>query len=222
MKNDQIRFTQRKIKKNYRSITGHFPSVKNKTSVAFESKLEKALFLSLEFDNSVLTYHEQPQIEIEFRNKTKTYSADCYIQRIEEGVEKEILVEVKYSSEIEKDQEYFNERFNSIQKAAKKLGVDFEIYTEQNHSQIYLENLDFLYRYKENPLKNQYESQILEVLKENSLLSAYDLALAISSNPIDYALIANSIWDLVVKGKLKTDLEKEALTMKSLVELTHG
>jgi len=37
--NIMISFPQRKIKKNYRSVTGHFPSVKNNKSVAYESKL---------------------------------------------------------------------------------------------------------------------------------------------------------------------------------------
>ena len=48
-----ITFIQRKLQKNYRSITGHFPSVKNNKSIAFESKLESELFLSLEFDDDV-------------------------------------------------------------------------------------------------------------------------------------------------------------------------
>ena len=38
MKNDHIVFNQRKIKKNYCSITEHFPSVKNNKSIGFESK----------------------------------------------------------------------------------------------------------------------------------------------------------------------------------------
>ena len=51
-----ISFPQRQIKKNYRSITGHFPSIKNNRSVAYESKLEKAFFLTLEFDDTVESY----------------------------------------------------------------------------------------------------------------------------------------------------------------------
>ena len=57
MYDDAITFGQRQIKKNYRSITGHFPSIKNNTSLGFESKLEKAHFLSLEFNNEVISYH---------------------------------------------------------------------------------------------------------------------------------------------------------------------
>ena len=36
MENLSLQFSKRKIKKNYRSITGHFPSIKNNTSIGFE------------------------------------------------------------------------------------------------------------------------------------------------------------------------------------------
>ena len=102
MKNSAIKFSQRKIKKNYRSITGHFPSIKNNTSIGFESKLEKAHFLALEFDNEVISYKEQPQIEIFFNGKNQIYSADCYIKRVKNSSKKDSIVEVKYTNEIEK------------------------------------------------------------------------------------------------------------------------
>ncbi|MBF7070739.1 hypothetical protein [Aliarcobacter butzleri] len=90
MKDSVIKFTQRKVKKNYRSITGHFPSIKNDTSIGFESKLEKAHFLALEFDNQVISYQEQPQIEIFFNGKNQIYSADCYIKRVKSSSKKRL------------------------------------------------------------------------------------------------------------------------------------
>ena len=75
-----ITFNQRKVGKNYRSLTGHFPSIKNNKSIAFESKLENSFFLTLEFEDSVSSYQEQPQIEISLNGKKKIYSADCYIK----------------------------------------------------------------------------------------------------------------------------------------------
>ena len=148
MEDSPIKFSQRKIKKNYRSITGHFPSIKNNTSIGFESKLEKAHFLALEFDNEVISYQEQPQIEIFFNGKNQIYSADCYIKRVKNSSKKDSIVEVKYTNEIEKKKEYFEKRFESAKISSNKLNLDFEVYTEQNHSEIYLDNLDFLYRYK--------------------------------------------------------------------------
>ena len=219
MEDSPIKFSQRKIKKNYRSITGHFPSIKNNTSIGFESKLEKAHFLALEFDNEVISYQEQPQIEIFFNGKNQIYSADCYIKRVKNSSKKDSIVEVKYTNEIEKKKEYFEKRFESAKISSNKLNLDFEVYTEQNHSEIYLDNLDFLYRYKLYPIENKYENQIIDLLKENKKISAFELANLISQNLIDYPTISNCIWDLVCKEKLKSDLQSAKVTMNSFVEL---
>ena len=221
MENSAIKFSQRTINKNYRSITGHFPSIKNNTSIGFESKLEKAHFLSLEFDNEVISYQEQPQIEIFVNGKKQIYSADCYIQRIKNSSKKDSIVEVKYTKELEKRKDYFEERFQSATISANKLNLDFEIYTEKIHSEIYLDNLDFLYRYKLQPIENKYEDQILKMVSKNHKISAFNLANLISENPIEYGLISNCIWDLVCKEKLKTNLELSKITMNSLVELSY-
>ena len=221
MENSTIKFSQRKIKKNYRSITGHFPSIKNNTSIGFESKLEKAHFLSLEFDNEVISYQEQPQIEICINGNDKIYSADCYIKRSKNSNKKDSIVEVKYTNEIEKRKDYFEKKFEAAKTSANKLNLDFEIYTEKIHSEIYLDNLDFLYRYKLQPIENKYENQILKMVNKNHKISAFDLANLISKNPIEYALISNCIWDLVCKEKLKTNLELSKITMNSLVELSY-
>ena len=221
MENSTIKFSQRKIKKNYRSITGHFPSIKNNTSIGFESKLEKAHFLSLEFDNEVISYQEQPQIEICINGNDKIYSADCYIKRTKTSLKKDSIVEVKYTNEIEKRKEYFEKKFEASTISANKLNLDFEVYTEKIHSEIYLDNLDFLYRYKLQPIENKYEDQILKILNKKNKISAFDLANLVSENPIEYGLISNCIWDLVCKEKLKTNLELVKITMNSLVELNY-
>ena len=215
-----IKFSQRKIKKNYRSITGHFPSIKNNTSIGFESKLEKAHFLALEFDNEVISYQEQPQIEIFFNGKNQIYSADCYIKRVKNSSKKDSIVEVKYTNEIEKKKEYFEKRFESAKVSSNKLNLDFEVYTDEIHNEIYLDNLDFLYRYKLYPIENKYENQIIDLLKENKKISAFELANLISQNLKDYPIISNCIWDLVCKEKLKSDLQSAKVTMNSFVELS--
>ena len=220
MEDSPIKFSRRKIKKNYRSITGHFPSIKNNTSIGFESKLEKAHFLALEFDNEVISYQEQPQIEIFFNGKNQVYSADCYIKRVKDSSKKDSIVEVKYTNEIEKKKEYFERRFESARISANKLNLDFEVYTEKNHSEIYLDNLDFLYRYKLYPIENKYENKIINLVKQNKRVSAFELANLISQNLIDYPTISNCIWDLVCKEKLKSDLQSAKVTMNSFVELS--
>lgn len=218
MSDNHISFTQRKIKKNYRSITGHFPSIRNNRSVAFESKLENSLFLTLEFDSSVYSYQEQPQIEITINNKIRIYSADCYIKRNEGSNKEDALVEVKYTSELEKNKEQFEEKFEAIKVAATEMNLDFLIFTEENYSEIELFNLDFLYRYKINPLNSKYEELIMNKIRDLKKLKAKDLVSLISDSANNYSLISNTIWSLVAGDKLKTDISSEKLSMNSFVE----
>lgn len=219
MSNSHINFNQRKIKKNYRSITGHFPSIKNDRSVAFESKLENSLFLTLEFDNSVFSYQEQPQIEIYFNGKTQIYSADCYMKRVGNSDKKDVLVEVKYTSELKKNENFLKKKFSAIKKAANELDLDFILFTEENYSEVELYNLDFLYRYRTNPQKNKYEKLIMKKMQEVKKIKAKDLTSYITSSLAEYALVSNTIWSLVSNEKLKTNIEKENLTMNSYVEV---
>lgn len=216
---DYIKFPQRKIKKSYRSVTGYFPSVKNNKSIGFESLLEKVYFLSLEFDNSVAAYYEQPQIEIYFKNKYVTYSIDCYISRTKNSNLKDTIVEVKYLSELEKHKEYFEQKFEATKVFANEHNLNFQLFTDETLNQIYLDNLDFLYRYKLNLFENQYENQIFDILRDGKKLSAFELSQKITTNLSAYSLVANSIWTLVAQEKLKTDLYREKLTMNSLLEV---
>ncbi|MBF7070738.1 hypothetical protein [Aliarcobacter butzleri] len=134
---------------------------------------------------------------------------------------KDSIVEVKYTSEIEKRKDYFQKRFEAAKISADKLNLDFELYTEKNHSETYLDNLDFLYRYKLYPIKNKYENQIIELVNKKRKISAFNLANSISQNLTEYGLISNCIWDLVCKEKLKSDLELAKISMNSLVELAY-
>lgn len=215
-----LEFPQRKIKKNYRSITGHFPSVKNNRSVSFESLLEKSLFLILEFDSTVESYMEQPQITIEYNQKSKIYSADCFIKHTQISSKKNTIVEVKYTSELEKDKEKLEPKFNNIRNHVEFMNMDFVIFTEKEFSKTYIENLDFLYRYKTHNLDSNYSNKILDIIKEP--ISAEDLATLIAKTKIEYFQLANSIWQLVAMNQLCVDLNQEVLSMKSIVRKNNG
>jgi len=120
------------------------------------------------------------------------------------------------------NKEYFEEKFAATKVFTKENDLEFDVFTELSYSKVYIENLDFLYRYKENPIEHKYEKEILDVLKDTTTLAAFDLVQKITSNPKEYAIVSNNIWSLVSNGKLKSDLFTNELTMKSLVELSNG
>jgi hypothetical protein len=219
---EPITFIQRKLQKNYRSITGHFPSVKNNKSIAFESKLESELFLSLEFDNDVESYLEQPQIIITVDGKEKPYHADCFIKMHDYSNRRNTIVEAKYTSELNKEEnkEYYEKKFKAATITANSMDMDFSVYTELTHSNTHIFNLDFLYRYKTQPRENKFDTQIKQLLSKSSI-PAIDIAKSISINPNEYIIVSNAIWGLVANGELSTDLEKE-LNMHSIIEIKNG
>lgn len=219
---EPITFIQRKLQKNYRSITGHFPSVKNNKSIPFESKLESALFLSLEFDDDVESYLEQPQIIITDDEKEKPYHADCFIKMFDDTNRRNTIVEVKYTTDLNKEEnkEDYEKKFKAATIATNAMDMDFLVYTELSHSEKYIFNLDFLYRYKTQPRERKFDTKIKDLLSK-APISAIDIAKSIGTNPNDYIIVANAIWGLVAHGELSTDLEKE-LNMNSIIEINNG
>jgi hypothetical protein len=219
MENSGITFPQRKIKKSYRSVTGHFPSVKNDRSVAFESLLEKQLFLTLEFDDAVESYMEQPRIEVKNGGRSRTYNLDCHI-RYTSASKKDAIVEVKYVSELQKEKEKLERKFNRIEPAVTEMGMEFVLFTDETYSPTYISNLDFLYRYKTQRFHDEYNSAILGSVE--APISALDLANSLANSKTEYFQLANAIWALVAEGELRADLQKEELTMNSLVWRNDG
>ena len=221
MYDDAITFGQRQIKKNYRSVTGHFPSVKNNRSIGFESSLEKILFLYLEFDNTVETYQEQPRIMIIKNGKPQKYDVDCFVKRYKKSNLKDALIEVKYLNEFEKNKDIYEKKFAAAEIRCKEIGVEFKFLTELNFNEIYISNIDFLYRFILHPSEDKYDDIILDNLKDKKI-SALELTNLIMKSPIEYQRISNNIWKLVAQNILKTDLENEKVTMKSMVEINNG
>ncbi|MDX3960248.1 hypothetical protein Q6A78_07490 [Aliarcobacter skirrowii] len=89
----------------------------------------KIIELNIKFISLIIVniYQEQPQIEIFLNGKNQIYSADCYIKRSKNSLKKDSIVEVKYTNELEKKKDYFENKFEAASISA--------------------DNLDFLYRY---------------------------------------------------------------------------
>lgn len=215
MSSETISFPQRKILKNYRSVTGHFQSIKNNRSVGFESLLEKNYFLTLEFDNTVKSYSEQPQITIEQNGKPKIYSADCHVIYHPSSGKKDTIVEVKYESELAKNKENLTEKFDRARTALQTIDMDFYLFTDETYPKVYIRNLDFLYRYKTFTHDHDNDSRILNALHKPIIAS--ELANALAKDKSDYIRLANSIWSLVANCHLSTDLTNQEITMNSIV-----
>ena len=120
-----------------------------------------------------------------------------------------------------KDVEKRAKKFNAAKIRSDEIGVDFKFLTELNFNDIYISNIDFLYRFILHPSEDKYDDIILDNLKDKKI-SALELANLIMKSPIEYQRISNNIWKLVAQNILKTDLENEKVTMKSILEINNG
>lgn len=208
----------RKIPKNYRSVTGRFQSLKNDRAIAFESTLERDFFLSLEFDDRVEMYEEQPlTIKDEIDGRVISYTPDCLVRHID-GTE--TLYEVKYVADLEKDAEELAPRFAIAERYVREPNMEFRVVTELDIRCTKLENQRFLYGFASPPrdlvsLQDSIAMLLAQPLPLESLLSS------LSSERMRQASYIPVIWHLVFTGRLKVDMETPINT-KSIIQVNYG
>ena len=208
---------KRKAKKTFMTVTGYFPSKKNSRSIFFESMLEKKLFLSLEFDENVLNYLEQPVI-IEYTNKNRktTYCPDCLINYKNS---KSKLVEVKYSSELIDREDEFKIKFEQAKLYANENNLIFDIFTEKSIEPIELKNMEFLYSFAFNKKDDEKEKYIIKTLKSIEDTTITELLSLLSNNRFEQAKYLPSIWKLVFDNIIDINYETEQIGMNSIIRL---
>src|SRR5438552_4172137 len=143
----------RKIRPSSRSITGKHSSRKTNTIHQFESSLERDFLILLEYDDTVEDYGVQPvTIYYDLNGKTARYTPDIEVH-YKPGLDKmPILCEIKYTSELQEKQAYYEPKFKAATEYACVHGYEFKVFTEKNIRTDYLQNIKFLSRYCETPI----------------------------------------------------------------------
>ena len=158
MEINENKLPKRKPKKTFRSVTGYFPSKKNGRSVFFESLLEKTLFLTLEFDNTVIRYLEQPvKIEYKINNKIRPYHPDCLIDY---HTGKSRLVEVKYTIDLIEKKDNLEIKLEQGKLYADANDLIFDVYDETQLDATIKKNMEFLYSFAFLPNEQHSEKTI--------------------------------------------------------------
>ncbi|MGE4382008.1 MAG: TnsA endonuclease N-terminal domain-containing protein [Arcobacter sp.] len=208
---------ERKIPKNYRSVTGTFPSHKNKRNIFYESLLERDFYLLLEFEDDVVSYEEQPfKIYYQRAKSTYRYTPDVLVHYNSVLNQLPCVFEVKMSDEIKEKKVFFEEKFNQIEKYINLNDLEFKMFTELDMDEIYLENAMFLYRYRD--LNNQLISKnILEKIKLFSETSINNFLEHFSSNKFEQIELLPYIWQLIFLKKINTDMNIK-ITNSSIIK----
>ncbi len=206
----------RQIPPNRRSVTGLVPSRKNGTMVEFESALERDLVTRLEFDPTVVSYHEQP-LEIFYgEGKGRPGVPDFHIVRLVGGVEQNILCDVKYRREIFERWRELKPRLKAARLAALERGWAYRIYTEVEIRTPHLHNARFLLPYQRCAPNASDADALLGALGALRETTPCDLIRAVSDDRADQARLIPTMWKLVADRFVGADLELP-LTMSSRI-----
>ncbi len=213
----------RKIPKNYRSITGFFPSLKNGRGMAFESSLERDFFLTLEFDPAVDEYEEQP-LKLSGMNGTKKveYTPDCLITFY--GAKNRLLVEVKYIEDLEKNSAEYEPRFALARNFVRENDMEFKIFTEKEirGDGARLENYRLLYRFTKPPLNiEECTDPILKIVASSKTIKFSELLEKLSTERTVQAKFTPVIWHLLLTRKLEADLDK-TIGYSTVIRISYG
>ncbi len=205
----------RKIKKSNRSVTGYFMSKKNKRQITFESTLERDLFLTLEFDDSVIAYSEQPMtISYVHDGSKRRYTPDCLVQYSDH----ETIFEAKYQNELDEDAQ-LRHKLNSIKSHFEQnTPYDFKIFTDRSKHPDLIQNLKFLYKFaflKPSPdLTQQIYAVWMNLIRP---VSIKEFLFEIDSNAEHHSNVLPYLWHFIFIHP-NAILLNQKLTMKSSIQ----
>jgi hypothetical protein len=212
----------RKIPKSFRSVTGRFPSVINYQSVVgYESKLEHDYHLKLEFDSNVKSYEVQPvKIPGVVNGRPVSYVPDCLVTY--KNGRRSLLVELKYTSELDENDENLMLKIARMKEFAAEINIDFSVITEKDVHDDFFTNCLRLYRRARPPVGiKSIRPQILKILKHSGEITLKNLLLSFGNTPTIWADYTPSIWHMLFKGEIATDL-KAKISYASILRKSHG
>ena len=206
----------RKIKKSYLSCTGYFASYKNNNQIAFESVMERDLFMILEFDDNVLKYEEQPiRVYYPYNNKTRRYTPDVLITYKDNSQK---LIEVKYASEFTTNKTLAEKISILKMYFLKEHSLIFELFTDEDIDTQYLDNLKFLYKFVFIPMDDNKSNLINKITLSNEGISIKNILNEITPNQQKQLEYIPYIWNYIFKNLTTLNMDiKSKLTMATTV-----
>lgn len=200
----------RKIKKNYRSVTGHFSSVKNDRNIAYESLLERDFFLLLEFDRSVVSYEEQPiALSYHYAKRDIRYTPDALVH-YKDPNRIPCIFEIKYSEEVKEKKVFLKQKFEQIEEYLIQNDMEFKLFTELDIRTQFLENVKMIYGAISGSIpgfEHERMEHIRRVVANEKILSISECMSKLSSNRYEQAVYIRHLWYLVFLGKVKIDMD---------------
>lgn len=172
----------RKIRPTQRSVSGIY-AFRGKTSIPYESTLERDFIIRMEFLRPVLEIVPQP-VKVPFlgRNgRTYSYTPDflVYFQpstNCSDPERKPLLVEVKPAAEWRKHWRVWAAKWKAARHYAIEQGWHFRIADESRIRDQVLANINYLNRYKRMSIPDELGSSLIDSIRRTDATTAGNLA----------------------------------------------
>ena len=210
---------KRTIKAGRNKAVGEVSSTKNAASSPSESRLEQDFLMLLEFDKSVAQYGVQP-ITIRWQDadgRHRQYTPDVaviYARKIwnEEPLQPTTIFEVKPRDILVRDWHELRPKFRAAVSWCRANGLRFKLVTDRQIKTPYLENVRFLWRYRERPLLgfdeigHRQHVTLRETLRTLASSTPKQLLEAIESDQRKRLELVPMIWQMIWLGVIDADL----------------
>lgn len=208
----------RKIKKNYRNVTGIFASTKAVGEAQFESTLERDFLRLLEFSPDVARFEVQP-VTLTWLDQSGTkrsYTPDVQVAFHDSVGQKPWLCEIKYRSDLKENWSELRPKFRQAIRHARRQGWRFRLMTESEIRVPLLEAAKFLLPFRHRDISTDRSAHVLALIGTLKETTPNDLLQHIASNPAIQAEWLPTIWYLVAQFRIGVDLQAP-LSMSSKI-----
>ena len=198
----------RKIPRSYRNLTGRVAIASQAVSAAFESPLERDLYVRLDFNPAVASVDHQP-VRINYTHadgRATYYTPDALIHYVPESGRKPVLCEVKPLDELRSNWSSLRPGFKAAVKLCRRENWVFHIFTERQIRTPYLENARFFRAYRDIAPDELRAERIKRFLKEQDRPTLGSLLAHFCPKLTERGAWLSLVWHLIAVGDLRADL----------------
>lgn len=193
----------REIKITNRSVSGYVPGIGR-----YESSLERDMFEKLRYDDFVESVLPQPLSihYIDSIGKKRKYTPDGLITFKSNSDQTPILYEIKFRQDFRADWRNLLPKFRAAKKHCTFTDYEFKIYTENEIRTPYLQNIKFLWPFKNRSFSPSQIEQILQILSDLDETDVNLLLFSLARDKQNRAEIIPCVWYLISHNKIGCDI----------------
>lgn len=194
----------RKIGVMNRSVSGVVPDIG-----AYESTLERDFMELMRFDPLFHKITPQP-LTFDFvdkEGKKRSYTPDGLLHFHSASGICPVLYEIKYREDFRGAWRSLLPKFRAAKKLASGRGWEFKVFTEVEIRTPYLENVKFLWPYKNTEVQPADRQLVLSTLVNLGSSNPLSIVKQLASSELTQARYLSVLWHLIANFAIKCDLE---------------